>query len=264
MTNLLVVGGVVYFGGRFPNVIYGLHVADGSPIWMHSFPARYGAFDDCPLATDGSRVFGMYATPLANSKGAMTLAGVPARQHVYALDARSGRVRWDAALAVTGSEPAYNESAIPMYAGGMLYDGSPIAPVVTALDAATGRVKWSVRVSGPVKGGLVVRDGVLYFGDLKGTLWAVDAASGRAIGSIQTDVSFNVGSPIVLNDSLVIGSAQGPVLAVPLADIRASRATAAITTAPRNILTLLLLTAALLALIGLQTLWRARRMPRSR
>jgi outer membrane protein assembly factor BamB len=264
MTNLLVEGAIVYFGGRFPNVIYALRAIDGTPAWMHAFPARAGAFDDCPLATDGSRVFGMYATPLADSKSAMILAGVPARQHVYALDARTGRVRWDTALGVTGSEPTYNESAIPMYAAGTLYDGSPIAPVVTALDAGTGRVKWSLRVSGPVKGGLVVREGVLYFGDLKGTLWAVDAASGRAIGSIQTDVSFNVGSPIVLNDSLVIGSAQGPVLAVPLADIRTSRPIAAITTAPRNLLTLLLLTAALLALIALQTVWRARRMPRSR
>jgi hypothetical protein len=136
--------------------------------------------------------------------------------------------------------------------------------MVTALDAATGRVRWSVRVSGPVKSGLVLRDGVLYFGDLGGKLWAVDAVAGRPVGSIQTDLKFNVGSPIVLNDSLVIGSAQGPVIAVPLADIRASHPIAAITTAPRNIAIPLLLTGALIALLALQTLWRARRLPRSR
>lgn len=259
MTNVLVGDrGVAYFGGRFPNTVYAFRVSDGSTVWTHTFAPRNGAFDDCPLATDGVRVFGMYATPLASTRHAIIIAGARARQHVYALDALTGRTRWDTALDVTGTEPPYNESAIPLYAGGILFDGSPLAPFVTALDAASGRVKWSLRVGGPVKGGLVVRDGVLYFGDLSGKLWAVDAARGQPIGSIQTDLKFNVGSPIVLNDSLVVGSAEGPVIAVPLDDIRTSHPIAAITTAPHNTLTLLLLTAALLALLALQVLRRRR------
>src|SRR5581483_2009412 len=201
MTNVLLESGVAYFGGRFPNVVYALRATNGAPLWTHAFPAQDGAFDDCPLATDGSQIFGMYSSPLSKAAGAIILEGVEARQHVYALDARTGRLRWDSALAVTGKEPAYNESAIPMYDGGAVYDGSPIAPVVNALDAQTGRAKWSLRVAGPVKGGMVLRDGVLYFGDLGGKLWAVDAAAGRPLGSIQTDLKFNVGSPIILNDS---------------------------------------------------------------
>ena len=258
MTNLLLNDGTAYFGGRFPNVIYALRASNGATLWMHAFPARDGAFDDCPLATDGSQIFGMYGSPLSTANGAIILEGVAARQHVYALDARTGRLRWDTALAVTGKEPTYNESAIPMYDGGTLYDGSPIAPVVSALDARTGRVKWSVRVAGPVKGGLVLRDGVLYFGDLGGKLWAVDAAAGRPLGSIQTDLKFNVGSPIVLNDSLVIGSADGPTIAVPLENIRTSRPIPAITVAQRSNLTLLLLSLAVILLILLQTLRRRR------
>lgn len=264
MTNLLLLDGIAYFGGRFPNVVYALRAGDGGTVWMHSFPNRDGAFDDCPLATDGIRIFGMYATPATARAGAMILAGVQARQHVYALDARTGRTRWDTALAASGNEPPYNESAIPTYAGGTLYDGSPVAPVVTALDAATGRVKWSLRVSGPVKGAFVLRDGVLYFGDLAGKLWAVRAADGRAIGSVQTDLAFNVGSPIVLNDSLVVGSQQGPVIAVPLDAIRASRPITAITTARKNVAWLLVLTLALLAIVLLQTLRRRRSAPQAR
>jgi outer membrane protein assembly factor BamB len=228
---------------------------------MHDFPKRAGAFDDCPLATDGRRIFGMYATPLVTDPKVFVLAGIRARQHVYALDAHTGRLRWDTSLAVTGVEPGYNESAIPLYAGGTVYDGSPLAPVVTALDAGTGRVKWSLRVSGPVKGGFVLRDGVLYFGDLGGKLWAVEATTGRALGSVQTDVTFNVGSPIVLNDSLIDGSAQGPVIAIPLDDIRASRTVAGVTSASRRDVTLVLVVIVLAFLI-LQVFVRQRRAAR--
>ncbi len=262
MTNVLLEKGVAYFGGRFPNIVYALRATDGTTLWMHAFPARDGAFDDCPLATDGSQIFGMYSSPLSTAPGAIILEGVEARQHVYALDARTGRLRWDSALAVTGKEPSYNESAIPMYDAGTLYDGSPIAPIVTALDARTGRAKWSLRVAGPVKGGMVLRDGVLYFGDLGGKLWAVDVAAGRPLGSIQTDLKFNVGSPIILNDSLVIGSAGGPTIAVPLENIQTSKPIAAITTAQRSSWTLLALTLAVIALVLLQMLRQTLRSRR--
>jgi len=261
MTNVLFDGERAYFGGRFPNAIYALRAGDGRTLWTHPFPPRDGAFDDCPLATDGHQIFGMYAAPKAVDSHVFIVAGLNAQQHVYALDARTGRLRWDSTLAVTGTEPPYNESAIPLYSDGTVYDGSPFAPVVTALNARTGRVRWSLRVAGPVKGGLVVRDGILYFGDLGGKLWAVDAATGRALGNVQTDLTFNVGSPIVLNDSLIDGSAQGPVIAIALDDIRASHAIAGVTTASRANPALLLLPVALLFFV-LQLLVRQRRAVR--
>ncbi|HKU81542.1 MAG TPA: PQQ-binding-like beta-propeller repeat protein, partial [Candidatus Tumulicola sp.] len=189
MSNVLVRNGAIaYFGGGFPGAVYALHAVDGTPVWKHAFGPRDGPFDDCPLATDGSAIFGMYSRPLDAGARTFTHAGIAARQHVYALDATSGRLRWDTALAVTGIVPPYNESAIPMYADGLLYDGSGLAPYVTALEARTGRVRWSLRVAGPVKGGFALRDGVLYFGDLGGRLWAIDAARGRVLGSVQTDL----------------------------------------------------------------------------
>jgi outer membrane protein assembly factor BamB len=231
MTNVLAGNdGLVYFDGGDPNVVYALRDRDGRQVWAHGFSSRDGAFDDCPLATDGTRLFGMYAQPLDRNPKVHITLGVAGREHVFALDARTGRLRWDTALAVTGTEPSYNESAIPMYANGILYEGSPFAPQVTALDARTGRPLWSLHVNGAVKGGLVERDGVLYFGDLGGTLWAVEARTGRTLGSLGTDLKFNVGSPIILNDSLIIGSQKGPVIAVPLDAIRASQPVPGVTT----------------------------------
>jgi eukaryotic-like serine/threonine-protein kinase len=251
MTNILVAGERAYFGGRAPNAVYAVSPADGRTLWVHAFPARLGAFDDCPLASDGRQIFGMYAEP---TSGGIILAGRRARQHIYALDAATGHLRWDASLDVTGIEPGHNEAAIPTYAHETLFDGSPFAPLVVALDARTGRLRWLLRVSGPVKSAFVLRDGILYFGDYGGKLWAVDADEGRVVGSVQTDLNFNVGSPIVLNDSLVIGSLSGPLIAVPLKDIRASRHVPGVTAAGHHLARRLLIVLAIVILCAI-ALW---------
>jgi outer membrane protein assembly factor BamB len=251
MTNILIAGARAYFGGRAPNAIYAFSPTDGASLWVHAFATGAAAFDDCPLASDGSRIFGMYSEPIG---GGIVLAGRRAREHIYALDAATGRLRWDRSLAFTGREPTYNESAIPTYAGGTLFEGSPLAPIVVALDAATGRLRWTLRVSGPVRSAFVVRDGILYFGDQGGKLWAVDVRSGRVVGNVQTDLAFNVGSPIALNDSLVIGSQQGPVLAVPLRDIRASRRVPGVTRAEHHLVLRLLIVLGIVILCAI-VLW---------
>jgi outer membrane protein assembly factor BamB len=127
------------------------------------------------------------------------------------------------------------------------------------LDPKTGAIKWQLRVKGPIKGGIAARDGVLYFGDLAGYLWAVDARTGLPIGSVKTDVTFGVGSPIILNDSLIVGGTQGTVLAVPLEAIRRSYAVAGVTTAPRGRHRIVVAVLAVLVLIAIAIVLRARR-----
>ncbi|MGB6519892.1 MAG: PQQ-binding-like beta-propeller repeat protein, partial [Candidatus Cybelea sp.] len=76
---------------------------------------------------------------------------------------------------------------------------------------------------GAVKGGIVEVGGIVYFGDLGGYLWALDAKTGRVIGVKNMHTPFNVGSPIVVGRTLIIGSDSGSVIAVPLATIRSSQ-----------------------------------------
>ncbi len=234
MSNVLLGdSGTFYISGLWPNAIYALRTRDGSTVWRHRYSDSYNAISDAPLARFNGRLVSMYlAAPGANRHAAAVWMR-PAEQHLYALDDRTGRTLWDTTLPhVRGIIPAWNESAIPLVVGASVYDGSAIAPIVTSLDLKTGRTRWQRRAGGPVKGGLVDRDGVLYFGDLLGMLWALDDRDGRVIGSVKTDLAFNVGSPIILNDSLVIGSQQGPVIAVPLAAIRESRAIKGVTSIP--------------------------------
>jgi glucose dehydrogenase len=149
-----------------------------------------------------------------------TIAASPAIEHAYALDAKTGAKLWDVPLE-SGTLPPRNEAAIPLYANGVVYLGSAIAPYMHALDAATGRLLWKCKVHGPVKGGIVLVDGDVYFGDLRGYLWAVDAKTGAVIGDEKMPSGFNVGSPIAVGKTLIIGSRTGSVYALPLREIRA-------------------------------------------
>jgi outer membrane protein assembly factor BamB len=92
-----------------------------------------------------------------------------------------------------------------------------------AIDLQTGAVKWTQNAHGTIKGGIVEVDGTLYYGDLGGYLWAVDAKTGRVIGVKNMRTAFNVGSPIVIGRTLVIGSRGGTLEAIPLKQIRDAR-----------------------------------------
>jgi polyvinyl alcohol dehydrogenase (cytochrome) len=84
-------------------------------------------------------------------------------------------------------------------------------------------VVWETPTHGPVKGGLVDVDGIVYFGDYGGYLWALDAKTGSVVGDKQMHTAFNVGSPLVVGRTLIIGSDSGSVIAIPLEEIRGSR-----------------------------------------
>jgi outer membrane protein assembly factor BamB len=218
MTAMLPVGdGDFVTMGVGSNAAWRLHADDGTLIWRSSFSKGASGIGDCPPVTDGARVFCDYVSPVFPDTS--TVIGNLTVQRVYALDVNSGAPVWDVALE-SGSLPIRNEAAIPLLADGRLYLGSAIAPWMHALDATNGMLVWESPTKGAVKGGVVEVDGVVYFGDLGGYLWALDAKTGHALGDKLMHTAFNVGSPIVVGKTLVIGSDSGAVIAVPLVDIR--------------------------------------------
>jgi len=194
-------------------------VHDASQRWLTELnPSGKGA-GDCPAASDGRFVFCDYAGP--PDATATLERGAPAAERVYAVDESSGELVWEVPLEV-GIMPRYNLSAIPMVAGDTLYVGSAVAPYVHALGTEDGKLRWSTRVHAPVKGSVAFARGVVYFGDLAGYLWALDARTGRIVGCKNMHTAFNVGSPVIAGETLVIGTKTGAVIAEPLDDIRAS------------------------------------------
>lgn len=199
------------------NAALRLHANGGNIVWRSLFAKGASGVGDCPPVTDGRRVYCDYVAPVLPD--AFTVIGNLTVQRAYAVDATTGALLWDTALE-GGELPIRNEAAIPLLADGKLYLGSAVTPWMHAIDGATGLLEWERHVRGPVKGGIVDVDGVLYFGDLGGYLWALDAKTGRVIGVKQMHTPFNVGSPTVVGQTLVIGSDTGAIIAIPLAQIR--------------------------------------------
>lgn len=200
------------------NAVVKIDARSGRIEWRSSsFPRSASGIGDCPMASDGTRIFGDYV--VSQSGSSLSRVGEDAREHAYALDARTGALVWDMPLE-DGPLPINNEAGIPVLHGGVLYIGSAIAPWVNALDSRTGRILWRKKIYGPVKGAFVVKQGVLYFGDLAGFLWALNARNGAQIGAEMMPTSFNVGSGIAVGRTLIIGSFTGSVYAIPLQSIR--------------------------------------------
>lgn len=220
MSAILPVGdGDFVTAGVGSNAVWRLHADGGAVVWRSPFSRGASGLGDCPQVSDGSRVFCDYVSPVLPDQ--WTVIGDLAVERAYAVDVRTGAILWDVALE-GGTLPGRNEAAIPLLSDGLLYLGSAVAPWMHALDARSGMLVWETQARGVVKGGVVEVDGIVYFGDLGGYLWALDARTGRAVGVKNMHAAFNVGSPIVAGQTLIVGSDSGSVIAVPLAAIRSS------------------------------------------
>jgi outer membrane protein assembly factor BamB len=220
MTAALPIGdGDFITTGVGSNAAWRLHADSGSTVWRSAFSKGASGIGDCPPVSDGTRVYCDYVSPVWPDLS--TVVGNLTVERAYALRVADGALMWDVALD-SGSLPERNEAAIPLLTDGVLYLGSAIAPWMHALDAASGTLVWEMPTRGVVKGGIVEVDRIVYFGDLGGYLWALDARSGRVVGDKFMHTPFNVGSPIVDGKTLIIGSDSGSVIAVPLASIRSS------------------------------------------
>jgi outer membrane protein assembly factor BamB len=223
MTAALPVGeGDFVTTGVGSNAVWRLHAQDGTVVWRSAFSKGASGIGDCPPVTDGDRVYCDYVSPVWPDTS--TVIGNLTVERVYALRVSDGSLLWDVAVE-SGPLPIRNEAAIPLLDGGMLYLGSALGPWMHALDATNGTLVWQSPTHGAVKGGAVEVGGVIYFGDLGGYLWALDAKTGRVIGDKLMHTPFNVGSPVVDGKTLIIGSDGGTVLALPLEAIRSSHDT---------------------------------------
>ncbi len=223
MTAALPIGhGDFITAGVGSNAAWRLHADGGSTVWRSAFSKGASGIGDCPPVSDGTGIYCDYVSPIWPDLS--TVVGNLTVERAYALRVVDGALMWDVALD-SGSLPERNEAAIPLLANGLLYLGSAIAPWMHALDASSGTLMWEIPTRGVVKGGIVDVNGIIYFGDFGGYLWALDARTGRIVGDKFMHTSFNVGSPIVDGKTLIVGSDSGSVIAVPLETIRSSHDT---------------------------------------
>ena len=126
--------------------------------------------------------------------------------HLHAIDLDTYEHAWPA-IDLGGAAPGS-----PLIgADGYLYVGS-FASEVIKIDPATGKVESFATAQDWVWGGPVLDGETIFFSDLSGYLYAVDAASGAQAWQQKPNEAI-VGSPLMLADVVVITTESGPLYA---------------------------------------------------
>ncbi|MES2150621.1 MAG: PQQ-binding-like beta-propeller repeat protein [Pseudomonadota bacterium] len=209
-----VANGVVYILGR-DGVFQALNAVNGAPLWSFRTQGEpgfsaYGMFgqplgqamvpdpwdfyQSSPLVHDGKVYFGS------------------SDEHVYALDARTGRLVW-----------AYKTGGMvhssPALAGANIVVGSWDGALY-ALDAASGQQRWRFQTETEQKTSILrgiqaspsVDHGVVYIGSRDGHFYAIDALSGAQKWRYDTQGSWVVSTAAVDDSQVYFGTSDTALL----------------------------------------------------
>jgi outer membrane protein assembly factor BamB len=154
----------------------------------------------------------LWATPATDGK-VIYLASMD--RHVYALDAQSGKLIWeseDLGGAVVGT-PTIGPD-------GTLYVGS-FGRLMAALNPQNGKILWSKPTTGWVWAAPALDQGVLFFGDLDGAFYAMNATDGAV--SWETPPAESAGNSIsdrsvVISDTVYYTAENGSLFAASTTD----------------------------------------------
>ncbi len=165
-----------------PNNYGDLYALDlsGKPAWATPFKSAHG----------------LWATPVPDKDG--KLLYVAAMDHyLYAIQAENGQVAWkteDLGGTMVGS-PALSPDGSTLFVGTFNSE-------MLAIDTAGGKVRNRFATRGWVWSGPALAKGVLYFGDLKGTFYALNASDLSEAWSTlpEDDKSKIAGTPLLVGD----------------------------------------------------------------
>ena len=134
--------------------------------------------------------------------------------HIYALDARDGRVVWK--TPAPSAQPWWNAvfmdptKSSPAVAGGRVFVG--IGKALAALDRKTGAVLWTAQTGKKVDSTPLVVGDVVYVGSDDRTFYAFDAKTGAAVWSFRTGGRVS-SSPTSGEGLILVGSDDGSLYA---------------------------------------------------
>jgi outer membrane protein assembly factor BamB len=142
----------VFVGGEGGDAGISAVSTDGKPLWSFAGKAA-GDWFGAPLYAEGTVYVSTY------------------RRYVYALDAATGKPRWEARLLGSAlAAPALDAARGVLYVTSATFRDNP---TLTALDRRTGRVLWSFR-AGYLSESPAVAGDRLYVGSTNGSFFAFD------------------------------------------------------------------------------------------
>jgi outer membrane protein assembly factor BamB len=177
----------------------------GKVLWRSS----YGHCDATPAYADGK----VFVADVVSGAGPLQK-----KTRVAALDARSGKPVWVYSGKAEGlwSLVASDEVAVAgTYADGTYYQPAPLDDQLIAFNANTGKVRWIFHTSGPAKMSPVVLNGRVYFGDIAGLFYTLDARTGRSLEIRGFKKPFTVSPPIIAGNKILVVNGTS-VNALPL------------------------------------------------
>lgn len=203
--------GIVIFSS-VDGSIYGVDAATGTKRWSFATrgerrftaPGIHGAIPSTERMPDPFDLF--LSSPTIVDGVAYIGSG---DQHVYALDARTGGLRWSFA-----SGDVIHAS--PAVVGGVVYVGSWDRNLY-ALDAATGRERWRYTTGNDtiiynqigLASSPAVADGMVFVGGRDGRFHAVDAGTGALRWTVDNRGGWTIASPAVRNGVVYFPTSDG-------------------------------------------------------
>lgn len=204
-------GDLVYVSSLDGNV-YGIEAATGKQRWAFATkgerrftaPGIHGAMPRTERMPDPFDVFLSSPTVVNN-----TVYIGSGDQHVYALDAASGALKWQfAAGDVIHASPAV--------AGGLVYIGSWDRNLY-ALDAATGKERWRYTTGNDtttynqigIASSAAVAGGLVFVGGRDGHFHVVDARTGALKWKHNNNGGWTIGSPAVRDGVVYFATSDG-------------------------------------------------------
>jgi outer membrane protein assembly factor BamB len=149
------------------------------------------------------------------------------RQCLYALDEGTGKLKWKLyfppSLSYEWGFDYYYSS--PTITGNDLVIGTK-AGFVYKVNAGTGAVLWKYKTEGVVRSTPAVKDGVVYFGDTEGVLYAINVEDAKEQWKFfidghamkNEDFGFDrraiISSPVVTGNKVIVGGRDGFLYAV--------------------------------------------------
>jgi len=203
--------GVVFISSLDGNV-YGVDAATGKERWRFATkgerrftaPGIHGAI---PRTEHMPDPFDVFMSSPAVMGGTVYIGS--GDQHVYALDAATGALRWSFATGdVVHSSPAV--------ADGVVYIGSWDRNLY-AIDATTGRERWRYTTGNDtviynqigIASSPAVMDGRVFVGGRDGHFHAVDARTGKLAWAHDNHGGWTIASPAVLDGTVYFATSDG-------------------------------------------------------
>jgi outer membrane protein assembly factor BamB len=236
MASPAIVDSVVYMA-QAPRSLCAYDVASGAERWCHDVSRGLLLGGDPTPSVIGGAVYWSVAEPMSGVK--MLLEGgrvavdyvrdrlygrarPSAQQWLFAIDARTGQLRWSRRLG-GGHEAKGNIAGTAVgFAKGIVFV-APLAGRTVALDTATGAELWSTPSDAFSRGAVTVVDSFVIASDYAKHLHIIRSSDGSIACTASLPDALDRSGPAISGNTAFLTTLHGTVIAEPVANLLACK-----------------------------------------